>query len=181
MLFLVFFCFCFFQFSFLTFQGILLFSPQSSLLQKFSRDVKIFVHWLFSVISAICMIIGGWVIYSNKEMNGKPHLQSWHGCLGFITIMYFIIQLFGGLMNKYSSRFSNYVDIKQLRLGHALSGTLLFALLTTTVMLGVYSNWFVSVVTGTSWYACVLCPIIIAMVVFNQTISKYVLNSNCSK
>lgn len=170
--------YCILQFSFLAFQAILLFSPQSSLLQKLTRDTKIFIHWVLSVSAATCMIIGGWVIYHNKEANNKPHLRSWHGLLGFITIIYFIVQLFGGIANKYSASLSTVIDSKYMRFMHAVSGMLLFLFLTGTVVLGMYSNWFTGVVTGTSFYACVLCPIIIALVVCNQVVSKYFINKH---
>ena len=60
------------------------------------------------------------------------------------------------------------------KLSHATSGLLLFVVATGALVTGMFSNWFVSMVEGTSWYACVSCPLLLLLVVANQLKNSYI-------
>lgn len=160
-------------FAFLMAEAILVFSPQSSLLQQKPRKLKVTCHWTLMVCSAVCAITGFAVIYYNKELREKPHLKSWHGILGIITVAYVIVQCCGGfnlLYPQFSAKFVRLASLKQM---HATSGLFLFLLATFSLVTGMFSNWFTATVTGTSWYACLACPMLLLLIVTNQIKNAY--------
>ena len=83
-------------------EGILLFSPHSSILQKYSRRTKTTVHWITMSVAVVCMVIGQLAIAINKDRQGKEHLTTWHGRLGALTVLYSIAQAFGGVFQVWS-------------------------------------------------------------------------------
>ena len=94
--------------------------------------------------------------------------MSWHGIAGLATIGYIIVQCLAGVSLLYpqlAMRFVRLVTLKQL---HAVSGLLLYTLAAGTMLTGMYSNWFVATVTGTSWYACAVCPLLVLTIFATQ-------------
>jgi cytochrome b-561 domain-containing protein 2 len=86
---------------------------------------------------------------------------------------YVTTQCLAGTAQLYPQVAMKYVKLAQLKLMHATSGLTLFVLVTISLVLGMYSNYFVHEVTGTSWYACVLCPLIMLLIVTNQIRANY--------
>lgn len=106
-------------------------------------------------------------------MNNKSHFVSWHGVLGVITVMYTVLQCCGGLNLLYpqvTARFMRLVSLKQL---HATSALLLFTLAVVSLITGMLSRWFAAAVTGTSWYMCAVCPMLILTMLASQVNSVY--------
>ena len=106
-------------------------------------------------------------------MNGKSHFVSWHGLLGAVTVVYTMLQCCGGLNLLYPQtavRFIRLISLKQL---HATSALLLFTLAVATLVTGMLSRWFVAAVTGTSWYMCVVCPMLVLTMLASQVNSAY--------
>jgi len=112
-------------------------------------------------------------IYYNKSVNNKSHFVSWHGLLGVITVIYMMLQCCGGLNLLYPQtalRFFRLVSLKQL---HATSALLQYTLAVAALVTGMLSSWFVASVTGTSWYMCVVCPVLILTMLASQVNSAY--------
>ena len=61
-------------------------------------------------------------------------------------------------------------QVKQM---HATSGLILYTLVSTSLVLGMFSTWFTKNVTGTSWYMCIACPMILVLVAMQQITSHY--------
>jgi len=113
------------------------------------------------------------VIYYNKFLNDKFHFVSWHGLLGVITVVYMLMQCCGGLNLLYPQtavRFIRLILLKQL---HATSALLLFTLAVASLVTGMLSSWFAANVTGTSWYMCAVCPVLILTMLASQVNSAY--------
>jgi len=163
-------------FTFLMVEGILVFSKESSLIQKAARPTKVNTHTVCMVLSLLCCLGGAFVIWYNKELNGKPHVISWHGIIGYITVTYVGIQCLAGIFVKYHKILANYIKPFQLKMNHATSGLFLYSMVCLSMVLGMYSNWFTANVTGTSWYACFACPSILILVVMNQITTNYLGN-----
>jgi len=141
-------------------------------LQKLLQETLCHVLWRRVVTSYKCDA-GFVVIYYNKSINNKPHFVSWHGLLGVITVVYIVLQCCGGLNLLYpqtAQRFIRLVSLKQL---HATSALLLFTLAVGTLVTGMLSRWFAATVTGTSWYMCAVCPMLILTVLASQVNSAY--------
>ncbi|XP_070559595.1 transmembrane reductase CYB561D2-like [Ptychodera flava] len=161
------------SFAFLMAEAILFFSPESTLLPKAMRKTKVKYHWINMVTAIACAVAGLVIIFINKNIHGKSHFTSWHGILGLITVIYSCLQSTGGTLLLYPKVVSGMVKLADLKLYHATSGLLLFTLACTTLILGLYSNWFVSQVSDTVWYISFLCPGLIGLVVMNQVTTAY--------
>jgi cytochrome b-561 len=53
-------------------------------------------HGLLMGLALVCALFGWYVIYSNKEMFGKPHLKTLHGKLGAIVLFGYTTVACGG-------------------------------------------------------------------------------------
>jgi len=84
-----------------------------------------------------------------------------------------VLQCCGGLNLLYPQtalRFIRLISLKQL---HATSALLLFSLAVASLVTGMLSLWFVASVTGTSWYMCAVCPMLILTMLASQVNSAY--------
>lgn len=160
-------------FGFMLSEAILVFSPQSSFLVSATRKTRVFVHWTGAVAALSCVLIGLATVWWNKELRNKSHATTWHGILGYATVAYLAVQCCAGAMVKYPSVVKNMVRLADLKMYHATSGLTLFALGCVSLVLGMYSNYFNRLVTGTSWYACVGCVAFLALIMANQVTSAY--------
>ena len=153
-------------------EAILLFSPQSSLLQKAARKTKTKFHWITQVLALTCALGGVAAIYYNKELNGKPHFTTWHGLLGICSVGYVAIQAVAGVFLLYP-KLARGLTLAQMKMYHATSGLLTFMLVSGSLVLGMYSTWFTSRVDGVAWYACIACPQILLLAIMVQITNAY--------
>ncbi|XP_074646144.1 transmembrane reductase CYB561D2-like isoform X2 [Tubulanus polymorphus] len=151
----------------------------SSLLKKAARSLKVRVHWILMLIAACSAVAGFSVIFYNKILNDKLHFVTWHGILGLMTVSYICFQCMAGTGLLYHSLVQKFINLKlgDMKLYHATSGTLMFFLASVTLVTGMFSNWFVKNVTGTSWYMCVFSPLLLALIVTLQVSQQYVARS----
>jgi hypothetical protein len=68
------------------FQGILVFSRESSLFGGLKHQNKVTLHWIFNSLGLFSILVGYAAIYYNKEEHGKPHLTSYHAYIGKICL-----------------------------------------------------------------------------------------------
>ncbi|XP_032996505.1 cytochrome b561 domain-containing protein 2 [Lacerta agilis] len=159
-------------FSFLMTEALLTFSPESSLLQSFSRKAKVRFHWALQLLSLTCAVLGLAIISYNKYRKGKDHFVTWHGLTGLLTVLYASMQCMGGLALLYPKLMKNWT-LSKLKLYHATSGLIGYILGCASLMLGMCSLWFTISVTGVSWYLSMLCPILTSLVIMNQVSNAY--------
>ncbi|XP_076468898.1 transmembrane reductase CYB561D2-like [Babylonia areolata] len=157
------------------FEAVLVFSPHSSLVGSLSRQTKVTLHWSLASLSAVLALGGLAVIYQVKENKQKVHFSTWHGLLGLITVGYSFMQLFGGAAVKYYSFSSRFIKMRlaDLKMTHAVSGVAAFTLVSTTLMLALYSNWVSDRIQDMAWYACYMAVGWMALVVMNQVTTAY--------
>lgn len=121
------------------------------------------------------MLFSGFAaIYYNKHISSKSHFVSWHGLAGLVTVGYLVMQCIAGLNVLYphiAMRFVRLVTVKRM---HAVSGLLMYTLAAGALLTGMFSTWFVSAVTGTSWYACAACPLLILTIFATQVKNAYI-------
>lgn len=155
-------------------ESIIIFSPISSLILKSDRKTKVQYHWIGMLVAALCALTGVGIIWYNKNLNQKPHMTTWHGTFGYITAGYVCVQCIAGIFVKYPHLVKSIVPrLADLKLYHATSGLALYSLVYVTLILAMFSSYFVTNVTGTSWYACVACPAILVLVIMTQITSAY--------
>lgn len=153
-------------------EAILMFSPESSLLFWASRKTKVTTHWILQTSCCVCALIGFATIFFNKVKASKPHFTSWHGVFGLITVVYSLVQASCGIFLLYPSLAKNW-KLVQLKTYHATFGLFGFTMGCGTIVLGTFSNWFVSNVTGYVWTLCFIAPCWLAFVVMNQVTNAY--------
>lgn len=155
------------------FEGIMLFNQQSSLVPKINHLTKGTIHGFFMFIGALCSALGFSAIYVNKDKNDKPHFQTWHAWFGIATLVYATVQTIAGVFLKYHNKLKIPIKLKDMKLYHATSGLLAFTLMSITMYLALFSTWFSSVATGTTWFAVVACLSCMALTVMMQVTSNY--------
>jgi cytochrome b-561 domain-containing protein 2 len=161
------------SFMFLAAQGLLIFSPHSSLILSKPRKTKVTLHWVLMVLATVSALIGYGIIFYSKWERGKEHLTTWHGICGLAVVIYIVLQCCAGLNLLYPQvvlRVLRLVTVKRL---HAASGLTLFMLAVTALLTGMYSKWFVATVTGSSWYTCAACPLLMLMIIASQIKNAY--------
>jgi cytochrome b-561 domain-containing protein 2 len=154
-------------------EAVLMFSPESSLALKSPRNVKVKYHWILHTLAFVFGSIGFAAMVYNKFLSDKPHFQTWHAKIGLITICYFAIQCVAGSTLLYPN-FMKGIRLADKKLYHATSGTVLFMLVNLSLILGMCSHWYTKEVTGTAWYASILCPLILCLMVTIQVSNAYV-------
>ena len=130
-------------------------------------------HWVCMCMALLYAIGGMLAIRINKDRNGAEHNTSVHGKLGSLTILYVMIQCFAGIFLLYPKFAPKSMTLAKLKAYHATSGLACFAVVCISLFLGMNSTWFTTNVTGTSWYACLACPMVMALVVMNQVAARY--------
>ncbi|XP_005992722.1 transmembrane reductase CYB561D2 [Latimeria chalumnae] len=159
-------------FSFFMTEAVLVFSPESSPIQSFSRKVKARCHWVLQVLAVLCALLGLAIIIYNKYINDKPHFATWHGLIGLISVMYACGQSLGGVSLLYPKLVKGW-SLAKLKLYHATSGLVGYLLGTTSLLLGMCSLWFTASVTGIAWYLAVFSPVLTGLVIMNQVSNTY--------
>lgn len=164
-----------FQLAFMLFEGILMYSPQSSFIGSAARSTKVMGHWIMIVTAITTTLSGFYVIYHNKERNESPHFTSWHGIVGLITIITVCgVGPFGGLAAKYPQYLAPMLRPADVKMYHATGGLFAVSLFSATLILAFYTTWFTTAVTGTTWYACVVCVIAMLLIITNQVTTAYI-------
>lgn len=155
-------------------EAILLFSPQSSLILSTPRATKVKFHWILQTSAWIAALLGFAAIYYNKTLNNKPHFKSWHGIMGFSTVVLISLQSLQGVgVLYYKLPFVSKLKPRQMKQLHAVSGSLVFLVACITLALGFYSNWFTKNAHFTVVYGSLLSCIALAGVVMGQVYTEY--------
>lgn len=117
------------------------------------HSTKVTTHW--ALLAAVATVHGlGWAaIYFTKEANNKPHLTSWHGCLGCLASILLWVQLSGGIFAKYPKLIANVLPLRTLRSWHSLSGFFVYTVGVIALILSLGSPWYKSVASDGSVYA----------------------------
>eukprot|EP00455_Lapot_gusevi_P051345 TRINITY_DN762_c0_g1_i2.p1 TRINITY_DN762_c0_g1~~TRINITY_DN762_c0_g1_i2.p1 ORF type:complete len:184 (-),score=34.92 TRINITY_DN762_c0_g1_i2:61-612(-) len=97
-------------------------------------------HWFhmgFQILAAILMAVGYLVIWQNKELFKRAHLQTWHSWIGAAVFFCFVIQCVGASFQLFPGKSpkdrAKHVDL------HKSSGSLLFLLSVVALFYGWFS------------------------------------------
>ncbi|KAM8975855.1 putative transmembrane reductase CYB561D1 [Pelodytes ibericus] len=153
-------------------EAVLLLSPDTAPFCPISRKCKTRLHWLAQLFVLLCAGTGLVFIVCSKNRSALPHLTSWHSILGIFTLGATCCQAFCGfaLLCPQLVRVS---AVSRLKLYHATCGLLVYLLATTTVLLGLCSDWFQAQIKGPLWYFCCVLPLYPALVIMNQVLNIY--------
>lgn len=160
------------QFSLFMSEAILIFSPHGSPIQRLAHRTKSRFHWILQSLCVSSAVLGIVAIYYNKHLNGKPHLTSWHGVLGVLTLWVALLQSLAALPLLYHSLAKGW-SLSKLKQFHAATGMVTYLLGSISLVLGLSSTWFTASVQGSTWYLVVLCPVACSLYVINQITTRY--------
>ena len=161
------------------FEAILLFSPHSSLLSAGDRKLKVKYHLILQILAAVSMNLGFGAIFYNKYLNSKPHFTTWHGKIGFFSVLMTTFQTFAGWsLVYYNSRILNPLgtSLALRKKVHGVFGALVFVAGYFALVLSLYSNFTIKNTTERFWYFLLVLKTIMVSVVVNQVSAKYILN-----
>ncbi|MBN3288608.1 C56D2 protein, partial [Polyodon spathula] len=161
-----------FSFSFFVTEALLIFSPDSSPIQRFSHKIKGRYHWILQTLATTCALLGLAAIFYNKHLNNKPHFATWHGLVGLLTVLFAVMQSLGGVFLLFPKLARGW-SLAKLKRYHAASGLVGYLLGCSSLLLGMSSLWFTTAVHSLGWYLAALCPIFSALVIMNQVTSSY--------
>lgn len=159
----------------------MLFSPQSSILPNLSRSTKATVHWMIQLAAIFFTSAGFAVIFYNKHLRNKNHFASWHGFFGLWTMVFVLCQAFQGLSIYYPGVALFKATLGQRKQLHALFGTLVYMIATTTLVLGYFSNWFVKNTNDVVWWGSVFSTLSLSGIILGQVSNEYAARKKAAK
>lgn len=122
-------------------QGILAVSGQSIFADVSTHNKRVYGHWTLQTLALILITIAQSSIYVNKNNNGYAHYQTIHSYFGLATYIATIFGSLGGTANKYSNSLKGFIKPVQLKVGHALAGSVLYIVAVITICLGINQTW----------------------------------------
>ncbi|KAE8623508.1 hypothetical protein XENTR_v10005635 [Xenopus tropicalis] len=153
-------------------EAVLLLSPETSPLCPLSRKSKTRLHWLVQLCVPLLAGIGFAFIVCSKNRSEQLHMTSWHSILGVFTLGATFCQAVCGLA-LLCPRLARISAVSRLKLYHATCGLLVYLLATSTVLLGLCSDWFQAQIKGPVWYICLALPLYPALIIMNQVLDIY--------
>ena len=127
------------------FQAILSMSDANCWTTALKYKDKVTLHWILQVAAIICVSLGFSCIFLNKIRLEKNHFESTHAICGLITYILTGFIAIGGIWTKYSFQLRDYMKPVIAKLIHSTLGIVVFCLAVTTIVLGIYSSWFLNV------------------------------------
>lgn len=122
-------------------------------------------HWILQVIAGTIVLIGFIVIVTNKFIKGYSHFASFHGKFGLSSFIFMLLTMLGGLGALNSLKLKNYLPPIYTKLIHTSAGLLTYCLGITTILLGLFSNWW----KNPEWLT-VLCFILVLISMIATTL-----------
>lgn len=111
------------------------------------------VHGLTLVTAAILYAIAGATVFYIKIAYGKPHFTSWHGKFGLATSLSLTANILGGVVQFWFPKqvLGSEAAGKQLYKYHRLGGYCTLVLMSTTILLGLQSNYNQDIANLSYW------------------------------
>lgn len=155
-------------------EAIIALSNENCLTKLFPHKNKVFLHWIVQTIAAVCILTGFVIVIVNKNLKNKVHFKTWHAIFGLISIIFCVPTCLNGILTLFKVELRQYIHPKLNKFIHISSGSLTFIFGTVTVILSLYSNWFVKKTGYTSQVLCFMAIVLIALWVMVKP-SKYLI------
>ncbi|XP_055694339.1 transmembrane reductase CYB561D2-like [Lutzomyia longipalpis] len=124
-------------------EAILSFSENNLLIRNRSFQWRVRFHWIMQTIGGVLSTAGFIAILAHKFVNDKHHFHTYHAIVGLITFILTALVGVGGVWTKYSYNLRQYLRPVLAKLIHGALGSILYFLAVITMILGLYSNFFV--------------------------------------
>ncbi|GAA5870571.1 hypothetical protein JCM16303_001522 [Sporobolomyces ruberrimus] len=124
-------------------EGIILLQPKPSNSTVKRTGQKL--HQAFQGVATLLIIAGSAVIIYKKASGGAPHFTTWHAKIGLVTFCFILLQaIFGAVAAFAPSLVGGQSRARSLYKYHRMSGYIGLALLFTTPILALWSDWVVN-------------------------------------
>lgn len=128
---------------------------------------QVVLHWIFHSIGFSFIIAGFVVVIVNKNRNGYSHFESAHSIAGLITIICVTLSIFGGVVTKFSFQLRKKIRPIRIKIFHSIFGSLTFILAMITILLALFSQYFISITaTEVRYYFILKMSIVCIFVLF---------------
>eukprot|EP01099_Mayorella_cantabrigiensis_P005223 TRINITY_DN4097_c0_g1_i1.p1 TRINITY_DN4097_c0_g1~~TRINITY_DN4097_c0_g1_i1.p1 ORF type:complete len:250 (-),score=43.52 TRINITY_DN4097_c0_g1_i1:163-870(-) len=138
---------------------------------RLKRNDAVRLHFLLHTLSIVLVTIAIVIIYYGKEANNKPHFATWHGLLGVIVYVLAMIQyvfalplVFPVLRVVDQETFQHFLTTF-LEL-HKLCGYYVWSAGIGTVIVGLFSTWFIAEIGENVWIQYLLIGQLVALIWF---------------
>lgn len=102
--------------------------------------------------------------------------------MGLVTVLWVCVQCFGGVLLKYNSLVSSWkIRLADMKLYHATSGLCAFTLVSVTLVMALFSDWFSSAAAGTTWWGVFATLACLSLMVMQQITTAYLPQSRIVK
>lgn len=134
-------------------------------------------HWMLQACALLCLYTGLAVITVNKVQRGKQHYTTWHGMMGISVCGAIALQAAGGIAVMWPNTLPFQLRLVTLKRLHAVFGVANYWGAMLTLLLGLYSTWFMaSAANSLVWMTC-LCSLVVLglalplQVIYNHFVS----------
>lgn len=137
-----------------------------------SQKSAILGHWIIQV-GAVCLSLAGFIIVVvNKNNSNKLHFQTWHAIFGLVSFIFMCITFVVGIPALFNVELRKYIPPRINKFVHILCGSLAYIFGSVTLVLSLYSGWFVRKTNETQQVICFIALVIIMI----WTLLKPVIN-----
>lgn len=134
---------------------------------RLTHKQQVILHWICHSIGFSFIIAGFVVIFINKNRNNYSHFKSAHSISGLITIICVILSIIGGVVTKFSFQLRKHLRPIRIKLFHSIFGALTFILAMITILLALFTPYFISITaTEVRYYFILKISIVCIFVLF---------------
>lgn len=130
------------------------------------------VHWILHALAGCCITAAFVIIILNKNRLGKDHFTTNHGIVGLTAIVCGAVSIIGGVFTYYGFELRRYIKPIQLKIMHSLFGLCGYILTIATIILGLYSPWFLENVSYEIVGICIAVIVMVAVYVVLQPLIR---------
>lgn len=117
---------------------------------------RVQLHWILQALAGCSITASFVIIILNKISLDKDHFTSDHGKVGLTAIVCAGVSIFGGIPTLYSFQLRHLAPPMFLKIGHATLAMCTYILGLATIILGLYSPWFLENATYETIAGCIV-------------------------
>lgn len=118
---------------------------------RLNHTWKLRYHWILLTAATVLVAIGFLVAFINKNNLNKGHFKSWHAFFGLLTLTGSTPALINGIGTLYDVNLKSFIKPNVIKLTHQASGSFAFIFGGITLILSVYTDWFIRNTSGNKY------------------------------